>query len=202
MIASIKGVVDTILDDSIIIEIPAGIGYHIFITKNTIDTLSIGSEKKLYTYMSITENKTTLYGFDNYQEVNFFKLLVSVNGIGSKVAMGLLNTSSSTGLAISIVASDIKKLQQAPGVGAKTAQRLVLELKDKIAKISNPTDSTLPALPQGTNDAASALIALGYTPKESYEVVAKVSKTTTDLNDLDIEQIIKMSLRELSRQSV
>ncbi|MCL1995901.1 MAG: Holliday junction branch migration protein RuvA [Defluviitaleaceae bacterium] len=194
MIAFIEGKVDTMLGSSLVVGTDGGVGYNVFATTATIENTNVGDTIKLYTYMSVSENKIALYGFSSYQETNFFELLTSVNGIGPKVALGLLNSDSSMGLAVSIVTGDVKKLQKAPGVGAKTAQRIVLELKDKIAKMANAdSNAPTPTLPQGTNDAADALLALGYSATEVYQVVAKISKTTNNT-----EEIIKMALRELS----
>ena len=189
MISFLEGNIDTILDNGLVLD-TGGVGYYVSVAKTTLNNVSVGSPAKLYTYMHVSENKIALYGFNTYQEVGFFELLTSVSGIGPKVALGLLNSDTPDGLVTSIIAEDIQKIQKAPGVGSKTARRIVLELKDKIAKIEGI--KILPPV-QGTNDAAEALLALGYNQKDVYQVVAQISKSTNNT-----EEIIKMSLRELS----
>ena len=193
MIAFIKGTIDTILIDSVLVDVN-GVGYQAYVTGTSAN---IGDSIKLYTYFHINENKMSLFGFKTLEEVNFFELLTSVSGVGPKVAMGILRTMGPSALVACIVTENTKEIQKAPGVGLKTAQRLVLELKDKVGKLSLSGASDLGAstisMPTSeTSDAIEALLALGYNAKDVYSIVDKASKTTTNTED-----IIKIALKEL-----
>lgn len=189
MISFVKGNVDIVLENSVIIDCN-DIGYNVFTTKSTLSSLS--GYVKLYTYMHVLENKITLYGFKDIEETKFFETVTTVSGVGPKSALGLLNISSPKNLASAIIAEDVNEIKQAPGIGLKTAQRIILELKSKISNqltsnnLGMVTDAPL-------NDAYEALLALGYSPKIVYSTVSKISKDT-----FSTEEIIKLSLKELS----
>lgn len=192
MISFIQGKIDVILKDSVIVNVN-GVGYQVFVT----DVLSkIDDEIKLYTYMHITESKLSLYGFNSLDEVNFFELLTSVSGIGPKVAMGVLKSIGMQALTTFIFTEDISQIKKAPGIGLKTANRIVLELKDKLSKVVtnfNKTENYKKISSQDNyiNDALDALVALGYQSKDVYEIVQKYSSVKST------EEIIKLSLKEL-----
>ena len=201
MISFIQGSVDTILIDSVLINV-SGVGYQVYTTGIP---KAIGDDIKLYTYLHLNENKISLFGFSTLQEVNFFELLTSVSGVGPKVAMGILRTMPPTVLIGYIATESIKDIQKAPGVGLKTAQRLVLELKDKVGKLGlsantqlGDTEGTLTqaiTMPTSeTNDAIEALLSLGYVAKDVYYIVDKATKT---LQNPTTEDIIKLALKEL-----
>ena len=198
MISFLKGQVDTILGVSLIIDV-AGVGYQVLTTDAVLTRYRVSKDIKLYTYMSVSENKIALYGFEKYQDVSFFELLTSVSGIGPKAGLALLNTASASDLAIAIVTEDIDLIKKAPGVGAKTASRLVLELKDKLKKITADIPvSKSSSVAKNTDsiqvsDAIDALLALGYNPKDVYNIVSQISQTITTT-----EEIIKKALPELT----
>ncbi|MCL1935667.1 MAG: Holliday junction branch migration protein RuvA [Defluviitaleaceae bacterium] len=196
MISFIKGNIDTILQNSIIIDV-SGVGYHVYVAELLILNFEVGQNIKLYTHLHTNENKFTLFGFEKYEDVLFFELLTSVSGIGPKVALGLLNKNNAQQIMLYIITEDVKMLKKAPGIGEKTASRLVLELKDKINKIKKEIFEKIeiPNKNMGANidDSISALLALGYNSKDVYNVVLKISK-----NAVTTEEIIKLALKELS----
>lgn len=192
MISFLKGKVDTALASSIIIDVN-GVGYQVFTTDKIIANSKLSSDIKLYTHMSVSENKITLYGFEKYQDVSFFELLTSVSGIGPKAGLALLNTNNESDLAIAIVTEDIDLIKKTPGIGAKTASRLILELKDKLNKITSNTTKTKNIENQHISDSIDALLALGYNLKDVQTVMSDVSKEVTTTED-----IIKKALHDLS----
>ena len=168
-------------------------------TLNTISKLKIGEKSKLYVAEAIGETNFDLYGFAEKTEKRCYEMLVSVSGIGPKAALSILSYTTPEGLALSIMNNDVRSLTAAPGIGKKIAQRVILELKDKIAKemdsseISIPTVSTpSPTENSNVNDALTALTVLGYSSAE----VAPILKQL-DLSGMDAEQIIKAVLRHM-----
>ena len=176
-----------------------GIGFALNATLNTISKLKIGEKSKLYVAEAIGETNFDLYGFAEKTEKRCYEMLVSVSGIGPKAALSILSYTTPEGLALSIMNNDVRSLTAAPGIGKKIAQRVILELKDKIAKemdsseISIPTVSTpSPTENSNVNDALTALTVLGYSSAE----VAPILKQL-DLSGMDAEQIIKAVLRHM-----
>ena len=201
MISFIKGRLEEISEQSIILE-TGGIGYRIQVSPQTIARIPRSdNEIKLHTYMHVKEDGIALYGFLNGEEINMFNLLILVSGIGPKVALGILGAMEPQQVMLAIIAEDFAALSKAPGVGKKTAQRIVLELKDRI-KGREATDLSDAVIGQrsvsmGTNekqDAIDALLALGYSRGESVKVVME-----TALPGMNAEQVIKSSLRKLAR---
>ena len=184
----------------------AGVGYKIVASGNCITKLASageGSRVRVFTYMSVREDAVELFGFENSEELDIFKLLISVSGVGPKAAISILSVMSAQDLINAIVAEDAKAISRAPGVGAKTAARVVLELHDKVEK--NFFVSAAPAAPttaqgkKGTkstghlNDAKDALLVLGYSRSEVANALTGVDPT------LDTEDIIRLSLAKLMK---
>ena len=131
MIAYLKGEIVEILEDRVILE-AGNIGYNLFMPMAGVDAiLHVGDETKTYTYLNVREDAMQLYGFLTKDDLNVFKLLLGVNGIGPKAALGVLSGLSADELRFAVLADDVKTISKAPGIGKKTAQKLILELKDK-----------------------------------------------------------------------
>lgn len=198
MISFVSGKLDMIFDDFVIVD-NNGIGYQIIMSSSTICKLpQKGEEIKLYTYMDVKDDSISLYGFISMEEIQAFNMLISVSGIGPKGALGMLAILSPQDLMLSIVADDISALSKAPGVGKKTAQRLILELKDKIktnyiapnaVAININKDGSISSNKQ---DAIDALLVLGYSQAEAVKVVVEVAQ-----KDTSVEEIIKLALKKL-----
>lgn len=204
MIAFVNGVLDMVSDQLAVIDVN-GVGYNVFVSANTADRLpSRGEPVKLYTYLSVREDAMNLYGFISRDELELFKLLISVSGIGPKGGQAILSVMTPDDLRFAILAGDSKAISKAPGVGKKTAERLVLELHDKISSddllagvsgddsgevISAGSDS-------GQSEAVEALIALGYSSTESLKAVRKVLSENKGIED-DTEAVLKLALKEL-----
>jgi Holliday junction DNA helicase RuvA len=133
MIGYIKGTIEAIREDSVIID-NHGIGYQVLLPLTVLSNMRMdGKEVKLYTYMHVREDQIALFGFESANQLHMFELLITVNGIGPKGALGILSTLSVSALMMAIVSQDAKTISKAPGVGAKSAQRVILDLKDKVA---------------------------------------------------------------------
>ena len=183
MYSYIKGIIEEINLDHIVID-NNGIGYKINASANTIMKVKIGHEFKIYTKLIVKEDDMSLCGFYDKEELKMFELLTSISKIGPKVGLGILSFASPRQIGAYILSEDIVKLSKAPGVGKKTAERIVLELKDKVDKNNVEFEATL-------------LIALGYSLQESKEAVQKCKK-----DGLNTEDIIKKSLSYLMSKSL
>lgn len=199
MFEYIKGRYKGINKDYIIVE-NNGIGYKVFTSGATMSAMpKIDEEVKLYLEQIVRQDFMGLYGFDTKEELEMFKLLISINGVGSKAALSLLSISRINNLRYAIMMGDDKHLCKAPGIGKKTAGRIILELKDKIKKeeISGNNESSSDFMDIASNsamniaEALSALLALGYSEKEAEVALSKVDKTES------IENIIKNCLKVL-----
>jgi Holliday junction DNA helicase RuvA len=196
LIAYVKGTLEQVLDNAVVIDCH-GLGYLVQVSPATISRLPArGSELKLFTYMQVKEDGQALYGFITQEEVRLFTLLISVSGIGPKAAASILASFSPSQLIMAIVADDAVLLSKAPGVGKKTAQRITLELRDKIKNthtLENPgTSFTGFTASNEKQDAMDALSALGYSRAESLKAVMEVA-----VDDMKTEQIIKLALKKL-----
>ncbi len=201
MISYIKGKL-TEVDDGIIVVENNGIGFNIHVPATVISSFSsIGDEVKVYTYLQIREDAHSLFGFLSRDDLNIFKMLINVNGIGPKGALAILSTISPDDLRFAILSDDAKLISTAPGIGSKTAQKLILELKDKIkleetfesySKSVNTvkTDDILVA----KNEAVEALVSLGYGSTEAMKAVRDVENA----DELDSEEILKRALKKLA----
>lgn len=177
-----------------------GIGFALNVTANTLAGLKLGEKARLYVSESIGENNFDLYGFLDKNERRFFELLISVSGIGPKAAMSILSHSTPEGLALAIISGNEKALTVAPGIGKKIAQRVILELKDKVSKEMSGSVPAMPsfaAVPSGNtapavNDAMAGLTVLGYSSAEIAPVLKKINT-----RDMTAEQIIKAVLKQM-----
>jgi Holliday junction DNA helicase RuvA len=202
MISFIHGELVEIIDSNVVVEC-GGVGYNIEVPTSVLSKLPhIGSEVKIYTYLNVTEDSMKLCGFDSREMLNIFKILISVSGIGPKGALSILSALSVNDLKYAIISEDAKAISKAPGVGLKTAQKLIIEAKGRI-DVSDITDNAISgaaaSLPEASSDdpraeAIAALTALGYSNSEAVMAVRKVAYT----EGMDSEAILKASLRNLS----
>ncbi len=200
MYAYIKGIYEDCEQDSIVVE-AGGIGYQMLVSQTTIDQLpSTGSEVKVYTYLHVREDAMLLFGFSSKEELELFKQLISVNGIGPKVGLAILSSLSTDELCFAIVNEDAKTIAKAPGIGPKTAKRLIIELKDKIhleetsvflRTASEPLSETESFV---LKDAMEALISLGYSQAEAREVLKTIAIDPTS----EVEDVLKEALKQLA----
>lgn len=177
MINLLKGTIESNTDKYVVIEVN-GIGYKIFISGNTFKNLPKKGEKvKLYTHLHVRENAMELYGFLNFEELNFFELLISISGIGPKGALSILTVSSVENLKNAIANEESSILTKVSGIGKKTAEKIILELKSKIGdKILSEGIST-------DSEAIDALMSLGYKLKDAREILKKVPKEIESIED-------------------
>lgn len=203
MIAYVKGTLAYINDQSVVIDVH-GLGYLVNVSTSTISRLpSRGTELQLFTYLQTTDSGQSLHGFLSQEEVRLFTLLISVSGIGAKVATAILGTLSPQQIMMAIVAEDAVALSKAPGVGKKTAQRVMLELRDKIKTTGSWEDSGASqisgALVSGgaaseKQDAMDALLALGYGRAEAMQTVLEVAE-----DGMAADAIIRVALKKLAK---
>ncbi len=196
MISYLKGRLETKNIDSVIIEV-GGIGYKVFMSRNSIDNLGdSGKDVKVFTYMRVREDDISLYGFLSNEELKMFEKLLGVSGVGAKSAINILSNISPSSFALAIISDDISKLKSLPGIGAKSAQRMVLELKDKMktadAIETEVTSSVYTPTNDKTKDAIEALQVLGYARRDIDVVLAKINT-----EELTVEEIIKQGLKQL-----
>ncbi len=201
MYAYIKGRLEVKGGDFMIIE-AGGIGYRVFTSLTTLEAAGqVGQEFKAYTHLYVREDMMSLYGFATQEELGMFELLLTVSGVGPKAALALLSAVSPSKFGLAVITDDAKTLTRAQGIGAKTAQRIILELKDKIKKeqlalnTGNGLEkSAAPGEGSRVSEAVSALMVLGYTPVEASRAVASVYA-----DELDLETIIRNALKSLIR---
>ncbi|MDK0721410.1 Holliday junction branch migration protein RuvA [Clostridium perfringens] len=195
----IRGQFQGISKDYVVIELN-NIGYRIFTSGNTMSNMpKVGDEVLLYLEQIVREDFIGLYGFTTKEELEMFKLLLSINGVGAKAALSLLSISTVNNLKYAIMMGDEKHITRAPGIGKKTAQRIILELKDKLKpdELTSEEEQLIEGINDNSdysfniNETLSALMALGYTEKEAQKALEKVDKT------LSIENMIKESLKLL-----
>lgn len=202
MIGFLKGTIDSIYEDRIVIDVN-GIGFNVFMPSSQRDmTGPRGTEIKVYTYMSVREDAMQLYGFITADSLELFKLLIQVNGIGPKGALALLSALGTDDLKFAIMSGDVKTISKAPGIGAKTAQRLIIDLKDKVSVRDmldnysvNKSVSDDSELNTARAEAIEALTALGYSSADALKAV-KLSGADPDA---DTETIIKLAFRQIAR---
>lgn len=201
MIAFLKGEVEHIAGDYVVLAV-GGIGYNVFISGKTLENISgTGTEIKLHTYLNVREDAMQLFGFMTRDELDVFKLLITVNGIGPKGALSVLSVMTANELRFAVASEDAKAIAKSPGIGAKTASKLILELKDKLKledAIENSFNANAEIKPQARmtdskNEAVMALTALGYSQTEALRAVKSVEVTEA----MTSEDIIKKALRML-----
>ena len=177
-----------------------GVGYASKTTNNTLSPLKKGQKGRVYTYLNVGEGIFDLYGFATQNELNSFKMLLGVSGVGPKAALAILSVGTPETLAMAIVTGDEKALTAAPGIGKKIAQRIILELKDKMAKetaagLDFSGGKGTPAAPvfsSKATEAAQALAVLGYSSQEAAAALKGI-----DVEGLPLEEIIRQSLRKM-----
>ncbi len=197
MYAHIRGILSEKLSDSVVID-ASGVGYELSVSANTLASCpQTGEEVKLYAYLSVREDAMELFGFWTREEKKMFLRLIGVSGIGPKTALGVLSALSVKDLSIALVTGDAQALSRAPGIGKKTAQRLVLELKDKVeneeltgAGTSAPLKNIVGS---GESEAIEALMALGYPASESAKAVSAVSGQATRT-----DEILRLALKNMA----
>lgn len=194
MLAYIKGTIESKADEYVVIDV-GGLGYKIFMSGIAIQNLGeIGQTVKVHTYYRVREDDISIFGFITQEELKMFELLLTVSGVGAKVALAILANISVTDFALAVINGDVTKIVQVPGIGKKSAERIILELKDKLKKIQQQDKLTgaskdtkiEKAIQQNNNieEAISALLVLGYNKKEiekAFEKIEKENATTEDL---------------------
>lgn len=205
MIAYIKGEVAWIEEERIVLE-SGNIGYNIMMPASSFDTQDlVGKEVKIYTHLNVREDAMQLYGFLNLDELKTFRLLLGVNGIGPKAALGILSGLTTDELRFAVLSDDVKTISKAPGIGKKTAQKLILELKDKIdleevfetkQEHARETEGKMESKEENAakKDAVDALTALGYSSTEALRAVRQTGVTP----DMDVETILKLTLKNMN----
>lgn len=197
MIYSVKGEVTHIAQNLVVVEC-GGVGYACRATSSAVAKAEMGKELKLYTYLNIREDAAELYGFADESELNCFKMLISVSGVGCKVAIAILSTLSPQEFALAVVNDDSKKITRVPGIGPKLASRIVLELKDKLKKDNSLTDAEIPKVnlsAMGSNafaEALTALMVLGFTNAQAQSALDGLSP------ELSVQELVKEGLKRLS----
>ena len=202
MISFLKGLIEEKSEKSIFLDVH-GVGYEIYMPTGSASMLpSVGEEVKIHTYLQSSENGIGLYGFLTRDELNVFKLLITVNGIGPKGAVGILSALTANELRLAVLSDDDKAISKAPGIGAKTAKKLILELKDKfhledaLEEIAEPVK----AVPGGAGindayaEAVQALTALGYSNSDALKAV----KLADNGDLLTTEDLLKAALKQLA----
>lgn len=198
MFAYIKGTLEEKLSNYIVVE-TMGIGYKIFMSETAISKIGeIGDNIKVHTHYHVREDDISLYGFLTNEELKMFELLLSVSGIGAKSAITMLSNITPSEFAMSIITNDISKLTKVPGIGPKSAQRIVLELKDKLkteqAIAKTEEVKSVIEVNENTDEAISALQILGYNRKEIEKTLEKF-----DYKGMSIEDIIRNGLKYLGK---
>lgn len=203
MLAYIKGKLEMKMTDYVVIDV-GGLGYKVFMSEVGIEKLGcIGEEIKVHTYYRVREDDISIFGFNTLEELRMFELLLGVSGVGAKTALTMLAVCEPSEFALAVISDDVKALTQIPGIGAKSAQRIILELKDKlkkeqeISKISNQVKNTIQIAiekDQKMEEAISALQVLGYYKKEIEKTFDKL-----DTKDASVEELIKKGLAILGK---
>lgn len=200
MFAYLKGSLEGKTKGYIVIDV-GGVGYKVFMSETAIEKLGeLGQTVKVHTYLRVREDDMSLYGFNTNEELRMFELLLSVSGIGAKSAISILSNITPSSFALAVITSNVEKIKELPGIGPKSAQRIILELKDKIK-----TEETSTEIEKGTKveqenanekvlEAVSALQVLGYSRKEIEKALE-----TVDKENLSIEDIIRKGLSNLAR---
>lgn len=204
MLAYIKGILEIKTKGYIVVE-AGGLGYKIFMPESTIaNTGNIGDKVQIYTFMRVREDDVSLYGFLTNEELRMFELLLSVGGIGAKGALGILSNITPSQFALAVISNDVAILKKVPGIGPKTAQRAILELKDKLKKeqeisiTEGEETSNIEKVikeDEKVSEAISALQVLGYSKREIVEALQ-----TIEVTSLSVENIIKKGLANLAKK--
>lgn len=193
----LNGVV-TVREQNLIVLDVNGVGYAVNTSFNTFSKVELKKTHKLYTYCNIREDAFDIFGFFDMEELNFFKLLISISGVGPKAGLSILSVASPESLALAIITGDEKLITKASGIGKKIASRIVLELKDKIAKEQITATDTKEFFidddSSNVSESISALMVLGYAQSEAMQAIKGIDVT------LSSDQIIKIALKNLLKQ--
>ena len=198
MIRYIKGIIYHQMDSSIIVENSSGIGFNIMIPSgSSFYKLTDGEEVKVHTSMIVKEDDISLYGFSDREELELFELLITVSGIGAKGAMSIMSVLSPNALKLAIASGDSKSISKANGVGKKTAERIIIDLKDKVgsfdeAELDGHIDDKIFVNDDTRSEAKIALISLGYSQQEAENAISKIKG-----ENLTIEDYIKLALKQM-----
>lgn len=198
MIYSVNGTVELIEPNLAVIDC-GGVGYACRTTANTLSQLKIGEKAKLLTYLSVREDAVELFGFYDAAELNCFKMLISVSGVGPKAALSILSGMTPQAFALCVASGDSKTLTSAPGIGRKTAERIVLELKDKVSKqdvAAGVKGSAVPIVAAPSNtyaEAVSALMVLGYSNGEATSALSGLDPSAPS------DELIRAGLKKLAK---
>lgn len=201
MISYIRGELADIEEDKVTVDV-GGVGFGIYMPGRAAALLApIGTEVKLHTYMNVKEDAMQLYGFLTKDDLMVFKLLIGVNGIGPKAGLNILSSLSPDDLRFAVAANDVKAIMTAPGIGKKTAEKLILELKDKLKledvlehSLAESEAGSVPASNQIQSEAVQALAALGYGSTEALQAVKRAGQEEGD----DVETLLKKALKNLA----
>ena len=202
MITYLRGEVAAVYEGRVVLDVN-GVGYQIFVSaRDAADMPRTGEEVKIHTYMSVSEDAMRLYGFLSEDDLNVYKTMITVSGVGPQAALGILGTLSANDIRFAVFSDDFKAISRAPGVGPKTAKKLILELKDKLKledALGNLQQEDIPAAGPAAaaaadaeiNDAVQALVALGYSSSEALRAVRKVKIT----EEMQTQDILKQALK-------
>ena len=195
MFSFFKGKIDKVFNDKVIIEVN-NIGYEVYMPESEISDINVNDELKIYTHFHVREDDVRLFGFLSYETLEFFLKLITVSGVGPKVALGIISNISTNDICIAIATDNVSELKKVPGIGPKMAQKIIFELKDKIVKeqmldIKNISKSNNERNNSNVNEAITALQVLGYSHREIKEIIDKL-----DITDNSVEDIIKKVLKE------
>ena len=197
MITYIRGILEGMEEDKVIVDV-GGVGYGIYMAGNAMGRLpALGKEVKIHTHLHVKEDLMQLYGFLTRDELRVFRLLIGVSGIGPKGGLGILSALGPDDLRFAVASNDVKAIQAAPGIGKKTAEKLILELKDKLKlenaanAVQNTADTSAGMANEMTGEAVQALVALGYGNTEALKAVRQVEIT----EEMSVEDVLRQSLK-------
>jgi Holliday junction DNA helicase RuvA len=196
VIGFVEGIIEYIDVDKVVVN-NNGVGYNVFMPASQIDTLNVDETVRVFTYLNVREDAMQLFGFLTRDDLEVFKLLITVNGIGPKGGLAVLSTITTDDLRVAVISEDAKAISKAPGIGAKTAQKVIIELKDKL-NLEDVLEPKLDANFQvndnnSMSEAVMALVALGYSQADAYRAV----KSIDNIEELDVENVIKMALKKI-----
>jgi Holliday junction DNA helicase RuvA len=202
MISFVRGTAAAHTENALVVD-AGSIGYEVFMTAGSLERIRTGDEVKIYTYLHVREDAMQLYGFLSKDDMKMFRLLLSVNGVGPKAALGILSGITADELRFAVLSDDVKTLSKAPGIGKKTAQKMILELKDKLSledafeqKLLHEQTQAVSGMEgagNGMQEAIEALTALGYSAADAMRAVRQVKDVPED----DVEAILKAALKNL-----
>ena len=204
MISYIRGELVALEEDKVIVDV-GGMGYGIFMSGQAMGQLPpVGSKVKIHTYLNVKEDAMQLYGFLSREDLELFRMLLGVSGVGPKAALGVLSVLTADDVRFAVLSDDSKTIARAPGIGPKTAKKIILELKDRLSledafehrlSQNRQEDDVLPPAMNPQDEAVQALAALDYSAAESLRAV----RSLEDTEGMDTETILKMALKKLSR---